>query len=116
MNIPTWTKLGILGTIVGAAVLAIVGFSWGGWVTASTARKSSEAQMASSVATALTPYCIERSKSDPAAGKVLTELKAASSYDRSDVIEKAGWATPLGADKPNTALADLCEAELGKAI
>jgi alpha/beta superfamily hydrolase len=116
MDIPTWVKPGIWGAIAGAVVLAIVGFSWGGWMTASAAQKSSEAQMASSVAAALTPYCVERSKSDPAAGKVLIDLKAANSYSRRDVIEKAGWATPLGTDKPNNILAGLCEAALGKTI
>jgi hypothetical protein len=56
------------------------------------------------------------SKSDPASVTVLAELKAATGYNRRGVIEKAGWATPLGADKPNTQLAASCEAELGKAV
>lgn len=56
------------------------------------------------------------SKTDPASVTVLAELKAATGYNRRGVIEKAGWATPLGADKPNTQLAANCEIELGKAV
>jgi hypothetical protein len=31
------------------------------------------------------------------------------------MVEKAGWATPLGADKPNTALAQACQLALSAA-
>ncbi len=37
MNIPIETKPALWGAAGGAVVLAIVGFSWGGWVTSSTA-------------------------------------------------------------------------------
>jgi hypothetical protein len=116
MNIPTWVQPAFFGAVVGAAALAIVGFSsWGGWMTRAGARKAVAAELASGIATALTPYCVARSKSDPASVAVLAELKAATGYNRRGVIEKAGWATPLGADKPNNQLAASCETELGKA-
>jgi hypothetical protein len=62
------------------------------------------------------PYCVARSKDDPASDTVLAELKAATGYNRRGVLEKAGWATPLGADKPNSLLAAACEEQLGKAV
>lgn len=115
MNIPEWVQPALLGAVVGAAALAFVGFSYGGWVTGATAEKHSVTKTAEGVALALTPYCVARSKDDPAAATVLAELKAATGYNRRGVLEKAGWATPVGADKPNSLLAAACEAELGKA-
>lgn len=102
--------------MLGAIILAIIGFSWGGWVTAATAAKASTAEANSSIATALLPYCVEKSKSDPGAAQVLIDLKAASSYSKRGVVEKAGWATPLGSEKPNSELATLCGEELSKTL
>lgn len=116
LDIPTWTKPAFNGVVVGAIAMAIVGFTWGGWVTGGTARKNSETETSSGIATALTPYCVEKSKSDPLGAAVLVELKAAGPYSRSGIVEKAGWATPLGADKPNTALAKSCELEITKTL
>ncbi|MBX9454829.1 MAG: hypothetical protein KL863_01655 [Rhizobium sp.] len=116
MNIPQWVQPACYGAAVGAAALAFVGFSYGGWVTNSGKEKYSVSQTAEGVALALTPYCIARSKDDPAAVTVLAELKAATGYNRRGVVEKAGWATPMGADKPNTQLAAACEVQLGKAV
>lgn len=116
MNIPVWVQPACFGAVAGAAVLACLGFSYGGWVTTSGKEKYSNDQTAERVAEALMPYCIARSKDDPAAATVLAELKAATGYNRRGVLEKAGWATPMGADKPNTQLAAACEAELGKAV
>ena len=48
--------------------------------------------------------------------KVLTDLKAANSYQRKSIIEEAGWATPTGTDKPNGFLAQACQIELVKAM
>jgi len=116
MNIPVWVQPACLGAVAGAAALAFVGFSYGGWVTTSAKEKYSSAQTAENVAQALMPYCVARSKDDPAASTVLAELKAATGYNRRGVLEKAGWATPMGADKPNSLLAAACEVQLGKAI
>jgi hypothetical protein len=116
MNIPEWVQPACLGAVAGAAALAFVGFSYGGWVTTSAKEKYSSDQTAEHVAQALMPYCVARSKDDPAAATVLAELKAATGYNRRGVLEKAGWATPMGADKPNSLLAGACEVQLGKAV
>ncbi|WP_248304643.1 hypothetical protein [Breoghania sp. L-A4] len=62
----------------------------------------------------LDPYCIRSSTTDPKAAEVLAELKAASSYQRRGIVEKAGWATPLGAERPNRDLAQACQIALSK--
>lgn len=112
MNIPEWTKPALYGAVAGAVALAIIGFTWGGWVTSGTAQKLADDASVAAVVSAMTPYCIAQSKSAPNSAEVLAALKAASSYERRGIIEKAGWATPLGADQPNTALAVSCSTAL----
>jgi hypothetical protein len=46
--------------------------------------------------------------------KVLAEIEEASRFQRRGIVEKAGWATPLGAEKPDRALAEACLGELTK--
>ena len=112
MQIPSSTKPALYGAVVGAVALAIIGFTWGGWVTGGTAKKLADSAAATSVAAIMTPYCLERSASDPRSLEILAELKAAQGYNRRGVVEKAGWATPLGADQPNKELAIACEVAL----
>jgi dienelactone hydrolase len=109
-----WLRPALVGAVCGAAALAVLGFSWGGWVTAGSAKKSAGIERTSAIAAALTPYCLERAKADPASLQVMAELKSASSYSRSDIIKKAGWATPLGSTEPNSDLAQACQIALGK--
>jgi hypothetical protein len=116
MQAPVWIKPALWGAVCGAAALAFVGFSWGGWQTQAGASKMAAVEMSSAVAAALTPYCLERSKADPASAKIMADLKAAGSYSRGDVISKAGWATPLGSTEPNSALAQACQLALEKAV
>ena len=112
MQIPSSTKPALYGAVVGAAALAILGFTWGGWVTGGTAKKLADSAAATSVAAIMTPYCLERSTSDPRSLEIIAELKTAQGYNRRGVVEKAGWATPLGADTPNKELALACEVAL----
>ena len=116
MNTPEWTKPALTGAGIGAIVLAIVGFSWGGWMTSGSAKDMSNKQSTAAVAAVLTPYCVEMSKSDPKKADVLAELDAAAKFRRRGVIEEAGWATPLGAEKPDRALAEACQAALADEI
>jgi hypothetical protein len=114
MNVPEWTQPAAYGAVGGAIALAIVGFTWGGWVTAGTAQKLANTASTAAVTEAMTPYCLEMAKNDPQAATVLTELKTAKGYNGRLVIEKAGWATPVGADKPNSALATACQKALAE--
>ena len=117
MKFPTWLKPGLIGAGVGAVALAIVGFSWGGWVTGGAAKDMAAKSSNAAVAEALMPYCIERAGGvDTTTATAMTELKAASTYSRRAIVEKAGWATPLGAEKPNTDLAQACQLKLAEAF
>lgn len=108
MNIPEWTKPALVGAGAGAAALAIVGFSWGGWVTEGTAMEMSNTQTTAAIAAALTPYCVQKSQGDPNATSLMVEINDASRFQRRGIVEKTGWATPLGADGPDRALAEAC--------
>ncbi|MCR8723188.1 hypothetical protein [Frigidibacter sp. ROC022] len=114
MQIPSWTKPALLGAGTGAIALAILGFNWGGWMTGGSAAALSDSQSMAAVALALTPYCLQNAQSDPQSLAIMTELDAASSYQRRGIVEKAGWATPLGMDKPDRALAEACQIALKK--
>jgi hypothetical protein len=107
-----WVKSGIMGAVVGAIGIAVVGFSWGGWVTGGTAQKMAEDASVQAVVGVMTPYCVAQSKSAPNAAEVLAALEAAKSYERRGIIENAGWATPLGKEKPNDKLAVACSTAL----
>ena len=91
----------------------VVGFTWGGWVTGATARKMADDASSVAVAASLTPYCLERARTDPRSVELLAELKAANGFNRRGIVEKAGWATPLGSEQPVRALALACEQALG---
>jgi alpha/beta superfamily hydrolase len=79
---------------LGAIALAVVGFSWGGWVTESTATTMAEKQASVEVATALAPICFSQFNQQPGAEAKLVELKGIkSSYEQASFVEKSGAAT-----------------------
>jgi hypothetical protein len=115
MQFPTWLKPGLTGAVLGAIVLAVFGFGWGGWVTGGTAKDLAAKASTAAVAVALTPYCVDRATGTDGVA-TLTELKAATSYNRKGIVEKSGWATPLGAEKPSSELAQACQLKLAEAF
>lgn len=102
----------IIGAIVGAAALAIIGFSWGGWETANGARKLANNEARDQVVAALVPFCLQRSEADPDSIATLAKLKDTSSYQRSAFLMQTGWATMPGGDKPNRDVANACVEKL----
>ena len=108
-----WIKPGVTGAVVGAVVLAIVGFTWGGWVTSSTAEALASKSGKLAMLNALVPFCLARSATDdPQTTRTLTELKDATSYKRAEILMSAGWATPPGTDTADRDLAKACVTEL----
>lgn len=108
MNTPEWLKPTLYGAAAGAVALAIVGFSWGGWMTAGTAGKMAADQAKQQVVAALLPICVEQSKQDPQVDEKLAGLKSASSWKRRDMLIKTGWATMPGTSTPNRPVASAC--------
>src|SRR5205085_6907191 len=62
-------KPGAWGFVIGSIVTMIVGFSWGGWSTSSTADRLATERSTVAVTAALVPVCLEKSKADPAGPK-----------------------------------------------
>lgn len=108
MDFPNWTKPALAGAGAGAVAAIVVGFAWGGWVTGGSASDMASQSSISAVALALTPYCVEKSQMDPNRVALFAEMDAAPSYKKREVVEKAGWATPLGAENPSRSLANAC--------
>ena len=108
MKIPEWLKPALYGAAAGAVALAIVGFSWGGWVTGGTAKQMASDQARLEVVAALVPICMEQSSQDPQVVETLAQLKDTSSYLRSNMLMKVGWATMPGSSDPNRHVARVC--------
>lgn len=107
-----WVQPSLLGAAVGAIALAVVGFSWGGWVTGGTAQARAETFAKGEMVTALTPLCVAQSQADPQQAERIVALKAASSYQRRDLVLANGWATLPGAKDGNRDVADACQKSL----
>jgi hypothetical protein len=104
------------GVVIGAILTMIVGFSWGGWTTSGTANRVATERATTAVTAALVPFCLEKSKADPAGTKKLAALKTlTSSYAQRDAVLEGGWAT-FGATEANSDVAEACAAELLKVV
>ncbi|SNS59934.1 hypothetical protein [Antarctobacter heliothermus] len=112
MNTPEWLKPGIYGAVIGAVVVGIVGFSWGGWVTGSTANDRALAMSRNDVVASMVPVCLDMARSDPGRAEKLETIRAASTYQRRNAVMAAGWATVPGTDAPDRDIAQACLAAL----
>lgn len=97
-------KYGVWGLIIGAVITMIIGFNWGGWVTATTAQeKAEEAMLASQAA-----ICVAQFIASPNYEENLKELGHLDSWKRSQFIEEGGWDRMPGQEKPDTAVSRAC--------
>lgn len=110
MNIPVETKPALWGIAGGAIALAIVGFTWGGWVTGSKADSTATQRANTAVVTALAPICVEKFQRAADVPANLAALKKADSWSQGDFVEKGGWATVPGKNPPEqvSAVAKAC--------
>jgi len=110
MNIPIETKPMLWGVAVGAAAMAIVGFSWGGWVTGGKSELAAQLRASTAVATALAPICVEKFQRSADATANLAALRKTDSWAQGDYVEKGGWATVPGTNAPEqlSAVARAC--------
>jgi hypothetical protein len=115
MNIHPGIKPGLWGAVIGAIAMTIVGFSWLGWTLGSTAEQMASTRAEAATVAALAPVCAARFQAQADAVTKMTEFKKIpTSWDQESFIEKGGWATAAGSDKPNSAVAGACAAILGK--
>lgn len=99
-------KFGVGGLVCGAIVAMIIGFGWGGWVTADTNQKmSGDAVLASQAA-----ICVAQYMKEPDSQQKLKEFEAIDSYKRYEFIEKGGWDKMPGQQAAASGVAAACVA------
>ena len=103
-------KSALWGAIGGALALAIVGFSWGGWVTERTAKGRSEA----AVVTALAPICASQFQHAPDAAAQQAVLIKKDSWEQKKLVETAGWAKMPGSTDAEPGVAEACASLISK--
>jgi hypothetical protein len=112
MELPSVVKPGLWGAAAGAIAMAVVGFSYLGWTTNATAEKLAQDSANTAVVAALVPFCVVKAKDDPNLATLTKFHTEQSSYSRSDIVMKAGWATLDGGASGNDALARACAEKL----
>lgn len=95
------------GAAAGAAVTAIVGFNWGGWMLASTANTKIAAAEQAGAVRVLAPICVDKFQHATDVVANLKALNATDSWKRDEMIEKAGWTTFPGSE-PTRSVAAAC--------
>jgi hypothetical protein len=101
-------KLGGWSAVGGAAVLALVGFNYGGWVTSGTAEAMAKEVAADAVAERLGEICAAQFNRDSEKGDKLKEMKGKDSWDIGRYIETQSWAIMPGDEKAESRVADAC--------
>ena len=95
------------GAIVGAAIAMVIGFQWGGWMLGSTAANQVRDAEQAGIVRVLAPICADRFQHAADAGANLAALNKADSWERGDIITKAGWTTFPGSE-PDRNVAKAC--------
>jgi hypothetical protein len=95
------------GAAVGAVATMIIGFNWGGWTLGSTAEKQVKDAEQATIVRVLAPICADKFQHSADVGANLALLKKTDSWNRDQLIEKAGWATFPGSE-PDRHVAVAC--------
>ena len=99
------------GMGVGAIVLLIVIFSTGWVVTSSSAEAKTVEMVKQAVIDRLAPIAVTQYMQDPNKEAHFNEMKKLDFYgspDRSDYVQKQGWATMPGEKEPDSRVAYEC--------
>ena len=107
------TKMVVFWACIASIILTmIVGFSWGGWVTAGTAQEMAK----DAVVQRLAPICVGQFYQDPGQEQKLIALNEARSYQRDDYVKAQGWATMIGEENADSKVADACAKLLAEIV
>lgn len=96
------------GTAMGAIGAALIGFTWGGWVTAGSAETLAKQKASAAVVSALAPICHDNFRRSTDAPARLIELKKANTWEQGSLVEKAGWAKMPGVANTDSSMARAC--------
>ena len=107
-------KLGSWGAVVGAIVLAVIGFNWGGWVTGKAATVMAKETAATAVAERLGTICVAQFNRDTAKNQKLVEMKGKDTWEIGRYIDTQRWAIMPGDEKAESGVSDACAKQLPK--
>jgi hypothetical protein len=102
-------------TVACMILVPVVGFTWGGWVTAGSAAERVSDAADQATAKLAAQICAYRFLAAPDAATQLAALQKESSYQQDDFIEKGGWVTLAGAKEPIDGAGSLCAKQLADA-
>ena len=108
MRMPTNTKPLVQGAGLGAIACAVIGFTWGGWLTDGTAREQAAMAAHEATVSVLAPFCAERFRTQGDASARMAELAKANTWERNRVLEKSGFASLPGSRTGEPDLARAC--------
>jgi hypothetical protein len=106
------------GAAVGAIATIIIGFSWGGWMLGSTAKKLASDETRSAIVTVAAPACAEHF-ANKANDEKWAEYQKVDTWRRDTYIKDAGYATMTGLANDystSSAIADACVKALNKLL
>jgi hypothetical protein len=108
----------VQGAAVGAIATIIIGFSWGGWMLGSTAKKLASDETRSAIVTVAAPACAEHF-ANKANDEKWAEYQKVDTWRRDTYIKDAGYATMTGLANDystSSAIADACVKALNKLL
>jgi hypothetical protein len=95
------------GAAAGALATLIIGFYWGGWVLGSTNQSQVRSAEQAGIVRVLAPICADRFQRSADAEVNMAALRKADSWNRNELIEKAGW-TKFPGSEPDRNVASAC--------
>jgi hypothetical protein len=101
-------KTSVWGAIIGAIIVMIIGFGWGGWVLGSTSQRTADTMVEKALVARLTPMCLEQFNKDTQKDTKIKELTALNLWEREKYVKEQGWATMPFEKEPDSSVAELC--------
>jgi hypothetical protein len=95
-----------------AIAVIVVGFAWGGWVTGGKAHAMAEDAANGARDGIMASLCVDQFKAGPDMAAQLVTLKGLTTWNRSDFIQKGGWAAMPNDAKFSASAAKLCGDQL----
>jgi hypothetical protein len=100
------------GAALGVAATLAVGFGWGGWMLASSAKTLADDTAASAVVAAVAPICVDQFQRSADAAANMMALKKTDSWQQAAYVEKGGWAVMPGSKAADSGVPQACAALL----
>lgn len=98
----------IWACVISVVLTIVIGFNYGGWVTANAAERAAQTMANEAVVQRLAPICFAQFEEDPDRDSKLTEMSEQGDSQRVRYIQEQGWATISGETRPDRNVANAC--------